>query len=313
MNNRNLLIIFIAGLALYFGGQYWRSHRSSSFDPLIVAVDTTKVDRIQFVTAGSPQDMYELNHTPEGWRATKGTVVISPKPDVLSAIFKSLAQLNANRIVTSDKAKYLEYELEADKAGRVTAWQGNKKLADIFVGGFRFDQATRTASSFVRLADHDDVYEVEGFSGMGLKARFDQLRDKTLINVAAADLTALEWVGPSGQKKTLTKEGQAWYFAGMQAVDSVKFVNYLNQLIGTNGVYFSDLTSVQGYTLAEQLTLQGNQLPSPITITAYDSRDTLKPFLIHSSVNPDAVFTSDTVGIYKRIFGDLRQFWPDGK
>lgn len=313
MNNRNLLIIFLAAIALYFGGQYWRKHRTASFDPLIVAVDTTQVDRIQFVPANAPQDSYELTHNPEGWRATKGTIVITPKPEVLSTVLKSLAQLNANRIVTKDKAKYLEYELDDNKAGRVTAWQGNKKLADIFVGGFRFDQATRTASSFVRLADHDEVYEVEGFSGMGLKARFDQLRNKTLVNTPASELTAVEWTGASGQKKTITKEDNAWYFAGMEAIDSTRFLNYLNQLAGTNGVYFSDLTSVQGYTLAEQLTLQGQNLPAPITISAYDSRDTLKPYLIHSTANPDAIFTSDSIGIYKRIFSDLRQFWPDGK
>lgn len=313
MNNRNLLFIFLAALALYFGGQYWRQHRTAAFDPLIVAVDTTQIDRIQFVPATGPQDGYELTHNPEGWKATKGTIVISPKPEVLSSILKSLAQLNANRIVTSDKAKYLEYEIDETKAGRVTAWKGNTKLADIFVGGFRFDQATRSASSFVRLANHDEVYEVEGFSGMGLKARFDQLRNKTLVNVPADALTAVEWTGPSGQKKTITKEDNHWNFAGMEAVDSTRFATYLNQLTGTNGAYFSDLTSVQGYTLAEQLTLQGANLPAPITISAYDSRDTLKPYLIQSTANPDAIFTSDSIGIYKRIFSDLRQFWPDGK
>jgi hypothetical protein len=51
----------------------------------------------------------------------------------------------------------------------------------------------------------------------------------------------------------------------------------------------------------------------PTVLSAFTGQDTLAPFLIHSSANPVAVFYSDSLGLYKRIFADLRQFWPDGQ
>jgi hypothetical protein len=313
MNNRNLLIVFISCLVLFLAGKFFRGNKSSSFDPVIVTVDTAKVDRIKFISPGPDKKEFELKREGNMWQAIQGETSVKAETKPVTGILAALTMLNAERVVTKDQSKYPEYELDDAKAARFTAWAGDKQVADLAVGGFRFDQAAQTASSFIKKTDAPEVYIVNGFAGMGLKARFDQFRDKKLVHSDAAQLTSIEWTNAAGRKQVIQKEDGAWYYAGMEAVDSAAFSTYLAGLVNATGASFSDRTSTQGLTLVETLTLKGTDMPQPTIISSFQSQDTLRPFRIHSTDNPQAIFTSDTTGIYKKVFADLRKFWPDGQ
>lgn len=313
MNNRRLLIIFGICLLLFLGAKWLNSGKTSSFDDAFITVDSAKVDRIKFIAAGSLPDEFELKKTGENWIATKGDLTASATGQNIQTILSELSHLTAKRIVTKDPAHYPEYEINDSLASRVEVWEGKKMVADLEVGGFRFDQQTRAAFSFIKKAKQPEVYEVDGFLSMGLKARFDQFRDKQLVKVTPEDLTLLEWTNSNQSKHAIQKDNGAWYYAGMEAVDSSSFISYLNNLTNAQGTAFSERKSTVGLTLLEQLKLNGNNMTEPTIISAFAVEDTLKPFLIVSSANPDAIFKSDSSGLYKKIFLDLRPFWPNGK
>ena len=326
MNNRNLLIVFISGIVLLLAGNLFRKNRNASFDPLIVAVDTAAIDRIRFEANGQKPETYELKREGQSWQAIKEVVGDSVKdtdrgpyratgvtvaPGAMEGLLRVLHHLEGQRIVTRDRSKHAELEIDDAQATHVQVWAKGKQVADLKVGGFRFDQVARTASTYIRKNDEDEVYVIDGFAGIGLKARFEQFRDKKLVQVEVDDLNMLEWMAAAAPKKKIQKDQGAWYFAGMEAVDSTSFKAYLNSLVNVQGSDFSDLTSTAGLTLAEQLTLYGNNMASSTVLSAYMPMDTTADFLIHSSANPEAVFTSDSAGLYRRIFGDLRPFLHD--
>jgi Domain of unknown function (DUF4340) len=313
MNNRSLLITFLIILSVLLMGRVLRGKKSSSYDPQIVALDTAKVDRIQFVSGGPASEEFELKRNGLEWEAIQGEMKVKVENANLKSILSPLADLKAKRMVSKDASKYGEYEITDDQAGSVVVWEGKKQVADLRLGGFRFDQAARTASSFVRKGDKPEVYLIDGFVSFGLKTRFDQFRDKKLVKVAAEDLSSIEWRDNSTRKEVIQEEDGLWHYAGMEAVDSTAFNEYLTGLVNSQGSTFSKLTSTQGLTLAEKLTLYGNNMLEPTVISAYASQDTSSVFLIQSSANPEAIFTSDSTGLYKRIFADLRQFWPHGQ
>ena len=313
MSNRNLLIVFVTCLTVFFAGKLLRNSRSASFDPVVVAVDTSQIDRIKFVAGGPTQSEFELLRIDSTWEAVQGNIKVNLEPSARKAVLASLAGLNANRVVTKDVSKYPEFEIDDTQASKVMVWQGKKQVAELAIGGFRFNQQAQTASTYVRKGDKPEVYLIDGFAGLALKARFEQFRDKKLVKSDAEDLTSLEWVNATGYKQKIQKEDGGWYYAGMEAVDSTSFKTYLGALVNAQGADFSDRTSTQGLTLAEKLTLYGNNMNEPTIITAFQSPDTIAPFLIHSTDNPDAIFNSDSTGLYKKIFSDLRQFWPDGQ
>jgi hypothetical protein len=312
MNNRTLLIVFGVCLALFFGGKLLRGNKTSSFDDAIIKVDSAKVDRIKFVSAGNHPEEFELKKNGNDWVAVQGEMSVPASAENIGSILSQLSRLTAKRIVTKDVARYNEYEITDSLASKVIVWEGKNQVADLEVGGFRFDQNTRAAFSFIKTAKKPEVYEVDGFLSMGLKARFNQFRDKKLVKAAQEDLTSVEWTGHS-PKQVILKEDGIWNYAGMEAVDSTKFNSYLTGLVNAQGSEFSELKSTAGLTMLEKITLTGNNMVEPTVISAFATQDTLKPFLIASTVNPDAVFKSDSNGLYKKIFLDLRPFWPNGK
>lgn len=313
MKTQTLTIIFIVCLILFAAGKLFNGNKLSSFDPVISAVDTTKVDRLKLISGGPIKEEFELKKSGGSWEAIQGTKKVTAPSNNVNAILSQLANLNAKRVLTKDPEKYPEYEITEDQAARVTAWQGNKQVSDLWIGGFKFDQAIRSASSYIRVAKKPEVYLVDGFSSMSLKQKFNQYRDKHLIKADVNDLTSLEWMNALGKKQVLQKEDGLWYYAGMEAVDTTKMSQYLSGLSNVQGNDFSELLSIEGLSLVEKLTLNGNNMVEPTIISGFSNQDTSKPFIIYSTVNPDAFFLSDTSGIYKRIFGDLRQFWPDGQ
>ncbi|MEO6131233.1 MAG: DUF4340 domain-containing protein [Saprospiraceae bacterium] len=313
MSTRTLFIIFSACLVLFGLTRLFRGHRQSSFDSKISAVDSAKVDRIKFITAGPQPQEFELKKTGDTWVAVQGSKTIPAPARNVNAVISQLSDLNAQMLLTKDPAKYPEYEITDDQASRVMVWQGNKQIADLLIGGFKFDQAARSASSYIRVAKKPEVYLVEGFVSMSLKQRFDQYRDKKLVKADANDLTKVEWINVAGNKQVLEKEGVAWHYAGMEAVDSTKMKNYLSGLTNAQGAEFSDLSSVEGLNLIEKITIYGNNMTEPTIISVYSNTQASKPFLINSTANPEGVFISDSTGIYKQIFTDIRQFWPNGK
>jgi hypothetical protein len=313
MNNRILLIVFGICLLLFLGAKLIKGNKTSSFDDHIIKVDSVKVDRIKFITAGNHPEEFELKKNETGWIAVQGDKSVPATSKAVESILGQLSHLTAMRIVTRDVGRYNEYEITDSLASKVQVWEGKNQVADLEIGGFRFDQMTRSAFSFIKRANKPEVYEVDGFLSMGMKARFDQFRDKQLVKASIEYLTLLEWIGSNQSKQAISKEDGAWYYAGMEAVDSAKFNAYLNSLVSAQGNEFSELKSTAGLSTLEKLTLTGNNMTGPTVITAYASQDSLKPFLIASSVNPDAVFKSDSSGLYKRIFLDLRPFWPNGK
>ena len=313
MNNRTLLIVFGICLVIFLGAKLWKGNKSSSFNDEIIKVDSARVDRIQFVSPGNHPDEFELKKNGNDWVAVKGDMSVPASPQNVQAIVSQLSRLEAMRIVSKDVAHYGEYEISDSLASKVKVWEGKNQVADLEVGGFRFDQNTRSAFSFIKVAKKPEVYEIDGFLSMGLKARFDQFRDKKLVKAAQDDLTLIEWTGNGSSKQAISKEDGVWNYAGMEAVDSAKFKTYLTGLVNAQGNEFSDLKSTAGLSLIEKVTLTGNNMTEPTVISAYAAQDTLKPFLIASSANPDAVFKSDSNGLYKKIFLDLRPFWPNGK
>ncbi len=314
MNNRTLTIIFLVCVVLFGATWLFRGHRQSSFDPVIAAVDTMKVDRIKFISGGPSSEEFELKKSgADSWDAVQGDKKIQAPISNVKSVINQLAELNAQSLKTKDPDKYAEYEITEDKASRVIVWEGNKQVADLWIGGFKFDQAARSASSYIRVAGKPEVYLVDGFLSMSLKQKFSQYRDKKLLKADANDLTKLEWNDASGNKQVFQKDGTLWHNGSATPLDTNAIKQYLKSLAMTQGTEFSQLTSTTGLNLIEELSVNGNNMVEPTVISAYASQDAAKPFLIHSSVNPDAVFVSDTVGIYKRIFKDLRQFWPHGK
>lgn len=137
-------------------------------------------------------------------------------------------------------------------------------------------------------------------------------KETRLVELEVSSLTALEWQGTNGWRHKIEKEDGIWYYAGMEALDSADFNAYLYVLVHTEGPSRVDFSSRKGLELAEQLTLFGTDMAAPTVIRAY-TQEGKSQLLIHTSAHADALYPTDSAGVYKQVFTDLKKFFPDGQ
>jgi hypothetical protein len=302
MNNKTLAIAFGALLLIYLLTKLLGGNRDRSFDPNIVTIDTTTVDRIVIHPAFGGE-FFEMQKTGNGWHLKRGADQYQATTTSVRGLLSNLSSIAADRIVSKNPDRYKDYAVDEDGGTRIEIFAGNRKQSDLVVGRFNFNQATRSGISYLRKYDDEAVYSVDGFLSMSLSQGPDNYRNKVLTSLNTSDLTRLTLLD-NGSRITITKPDSIWRDPAGMEVDSAMMANYLNTIRSVNGGTFVNARSDVGERL-KQLTIEGNNLPAPVEIHCYASRDTSHHFVVQASTNQEGYFFSDSSGIYKRFFEEF--------
>ena len=305
MNNKTLLLIFIALLLLFVGSRFFRGDKTESFSSQLVSIDTSAINRIILNPRSTAGSEITLTKSGGAWIASNGTISAKSPAQSVRPLLEAMVDISADRIVSKSREDWPTYEVD-ETGSRVRAYNGEKLLADFVVGAFKFDQAARTASSYVRLSTEDKVFLVNGFLSMQFNRNFDAFRNKSILSLQAEDLTGVRLVNKGAESAFTRDIDMQWYFAGMESVDSTQFARYVGGLSNVTGNEFAGLTNPGGApSLSVEFT--GNNFLQPVSVRCYETGDTSKPFIINSSTNPESFFLSDSTGVYSTIFGKLKE------
>ncbi|HMF40393.1 MAG TPA: DUF4340 domain-containing protein [Polyangia bacterium] len=119
---------------------------------------------------------------------------------VVKATFEALGKMDVTDLVTEQKAKHAEFQVD-DKSGLhvVAKAKGGKVLADITVG------KTSGPGTMVRLPGKDDVWQATGISRYQFDKSAADWRDKSVTTFTLADAESVEVVAKDGAKAILKK------------------------------------------------------------------------------------------------------------
>lgn len=310
MNNKILLGIFGLLLVLYFASKMLGGNQKSSFDPQIVQVDTSSVDKIIIHPKGAPDQVFTLDRSSGKWIAKNSTMQVDAVEGSVGSLLNQLTNIRAKRVVSKSPDKWVSYEVDEASGTRVEVYSKGKSIEDFVVGAFKYDQTTQSASSYIRNTKKDDVFVVDGFLAMSFNQQFNNFRNKQLFKVNQSDITEVSLMNGTDQQIFQKIDGQ-WFFAGMEAIDSTEMAGYINGLASVNGSEFADQFQATNASIVQQLNIEANNMMQELKVTAYANTDGEKPFVIHSSMNPEAYFYSDSTGLYQKLFGKLSSLRND--
>lgn len=305
MNNKKLLIVFLSLLGVYFLSQYGFKKQTRSFKTELIQVDTAKVTAIMIYPKSDNQEELTLNRNGEGWTVSKGNLTTAANEGAVKSLLNNLALIKTKRVAAKSPEKWKDYEVEETTGSRIKAYAGDDLVADFIVGRFNYNQQTRQGLSYLRLTKGEETYAVDGFLSMTMGQGFDAYRNKQLIKVDQNQLTQIA-LNTLGLTEIYQKNGSQWLKDGT-AIDSTKMANYLNGIQTISGSTFVNDFNETATTAAlyQTLSLEGNNITTPIIIKAFRDTTNTPSYILHSSLNPDGYFSSEESGIYKRIFGDL--------
>lgn len=310
MNNKFLLLILLLLLGIYGLSKVFSGTKDRSFDADLIQVDTAAVNSLILNTKADNYETVKLQKEGDQWLITKGNFTTKAQVLAVKNMLNNLNQIKAKRIVAKNPEKWKDYEVEDGKGSRIQVFEKGKLKEDFLLGRFNFNQQARTATSYIRLNNENEVYAIDGMASMNLAQNFDAFRNKQILKINKDDVTSIQFENETPENSfNLSRNGSGWSLGDTPA-DSTKttqFISTLSSIMGSE--FINNFDELKSKDLAfKQLKITANNQIEPEIITCYRDESLAKPFIIHSNQNKDAYFASDSTGVFARLFKNMGDF-----
>ncbi len=302
MKSKNALLVGVLFVlvGLYFWLRSANEKKLATFDPVLLQLDTGRIDKVEIQT---PSEEILLTKEAGRWVVQTEEGPIRVDPMRLNALMDMARKLKASAILTRDPEKYDQYEVSKGKGKHVRFFSGNKKLAEITVGGFTYDPTTRTPGNYVRKGEA--VYKVSQFLQMAVPPRPSDYFYPFLAEVPQDSIQRFV-LDRGGAHVEVYRDGDRWLRGEVQ-LDSQKMAGYTVMFASMRGTRIVDPVDTAEQKPYATLQVYAGQRRMPLILRAYEKvPDSL--YVLYSSYNPRVWFESDTKGLYKRVF---HPFWAE--
>jgi hypothetical protein len=282
-----VLLLVVVILFFFDSGKNERTFRE-----VLVDIDTSAVTQILVFSKANNYQPIKVFKQNNKWLVELKNGKTAPVTD--QKISQTLSELNSiipKRLAARNKEKWGEFQV--DSAGtRVQVFEGDDSSLDIVIGRFNYQQQRQSVSSYVRLHNDVDVYEVDGFLALTFNKNADAFRDGTVIKDDPNSWTKLQFDYPADSSFTLNKLNNKWYINDIET-DSAKTASYLRKLSNFSQNKFVDDDLIQtDQKSTYKLTISNDKLEF-IELAAYvDSTN----YVILTSENPEAKFDGKIFG-----------------
>lgn len=320
LNTKTLII-----LLLILGGIYLvtklTEKEDRTFRSEMVTIDSAEVTKMLIMPKlGSDGQEVILSKTGSEWKLESDGKTYKADPTSIKNILAELMRMKSERVAAVEEIKWDQYEVSDSTGTRIQLFNNNKMISDLYVGKFEYTQPKGPQnpnqqnrgkmSTYVRPAEDNSVYVVDGFIKMSIQPNVNAYRDKTLFSANKDDITKITYNYSNNNNFVLTKENGIWLLDGMPT-DSIKTSLYLNKLSKVTSSNFIDDVEPFSNVPAFRIKIEGNNI-LPAELNAFPADSTNK-FVITSTRVPDAQYSGLKAGLFERIFVGRDNFFSDNE
>ncbi len=290
------LVVIILFMFVFDGGKNERTFRE-----VLVEIDTAEVDNITIIT--KEKDEVNLFKKDTNWFVKVNDTKNASVPDSkINNLFTQLLQIKPKRLAARSQNKWEEYQVDSSGV-RVTVKDGGSTELDLVIGKFSFQQP-RSMSSFVRLFNDKDVYEVDGFLQMSFNQGANAYRNGKIIEKDFNEWTKVKYEYPADSSFELVKVNDKWLSVDGD-IDSAKAVNFLRQLQNKSSNEFVDDIEFENLNDYDYLLVIETESGEKAEIKGYKDEER---FLITSSENAESIFDGSKNDFGNNVFVGISRF-----
>lgn len=289
-SNKILVVVFLVLVGIFVGSKVLLAPaRESNLDADALAVDTASLASIIFYNHQDSGDVM-LERKNGSWTVSRDGKHFRARESTVNSFVSALAGIKPQRIASRKKEKWEDYQVGDTSAIKVSIQDRNGADATTFFFG-----KETGGNTFVRTADGDEVFVVEGYWRQKTDKRFNEWRDPALLRLNKDLITKITFEYPADSGFVVEKN-PTWMIGGTKA-DSTAVENYLGQLRSKDHREYAD-------------TFAPDRKPD-ITVTfAGDKEDTVikgwntafYEWVINSSHQPDVFFLDKTMSLRRSLF-----------
>ncbi len=297
-------IVFVI-LLIIVAWQFINSGKSErSFRSTLVSIDTAKVTSISLYPKATGHKEVRISKEGNYWNVNIAGGKTAPVPySKVQSLLAQLISIKPESVAGQNESQWKEFEVDTSGI-RVKVYEGNDEALDITIGKFTYQQP-RSMSTYVRVSNDPDVYQVNGFLTYVFNHGPDYFRDDHVVNDDYINWNKLTFVYPADSSFQLTKNKNQWEVNGKPA-DSAKVVDYLSTLSHIEDPNFLDNPDLSLFRKAlYTLTIQSSS-KGAITVAAYSGGTDMA---VTSSQFNDTYFDGKKADFWKRVFVSRKQFF----
>lgn len=309
INNTLKLVIVLALLGgAYFGVNWYNQskNQSDAFRKPLVEFDKEAVDKL-VINQGPDQAV--LIKQDNRWYADlengKKTEAVDNK---VTGLLDNLLTIRQERLVTQKADKHAEYQLTDSAAKRIAVYSDGKVVTDLLIGKFEMvDQ--RTAMTYLRRADADEVFAKEGFLPMSFSPDPSNYRKQAMLAFSTDSVAQIAVSLPGDSSYVLRKvqteapepsARKTLWMIDEQMADSAAVATYLRDLSRLRSSDFvndvaPESLSQPTHKVVVQLNDGGTQELAAFAHPQYD-------FVLQSSHNPEGLFEPGLNNLMPKAF-----------
>ncbi|MDX2195298.1 MAG: DUF4340 domain-containing protein [Cytophagales bacterium] len=311
INIKTLLIVVGALAVLLVVTKLYKAPKSEkTLKTDILELDSAKIAGIYIYPKGSLTDPLKISWSGGDYKVSKNDKAYDADKKAVQQLLNEILAIKSQGLASKNKAKWRDFDVTDSLGIRVKVLKNDDEvLQEFIVGKFTYEQGNSSnpyggisGTSYVRLADEDEIYTVKGFLVFSFNRDINSFRNKLLIEAVSANINKITLTYPLDSGFVLTKNNNAWTL-NMTKTDSVAVQSYLSMLSTKSAEEFYDepLTSLPTHTLK----IEGAGMAA-IEITAYPLPD--GNYAIKSTLNPKAVFKTLPSGLFADLFKSKNYF-----
>lgn len=307
VSNTALLVVLvvllgaIAGVKLIDSKKGERNFRSE----LVEDLDTSKITSILIYPKSTGKEV-KLFKESDQWKVkvteTKSQVVAKER---ISGLFTQLLGLTPKRLAGKTEARWKDFEVDSS-GSHVIVKAGDKKVLDIILGKFSYQQTAQSMETYVRLSGEIETYTVDGFLDATFNQDVNSWRDKTIIRGNKDEWNNLSFTLPEAGSFQLELKDSVWV-VDAEIADANEVENYLNSISNLMGTTFMDDFDAASLGTPDYILVIQNNQGDKITVEGFAKGD---KELIRSSLNDGSIFDAKAGNLFEKIFTGKLKFFP---
>ncbi len=303
-NTKTLIIILVVLGGIVALSKYQSKKSESTFREEFIKVDTSSVTQILLYPKSEKGKEIKITKNGSVWELQNDKIKTNADSTAVKGLLANFIDVKSISLGAEDKSGWADLQV-TDTSGTRIKIIAKDQTYDLIIGKFGYDPSTRSGITYIRYANEEPVYAIEGFLAMSINQGFNSWRRKAFISGNKDNWNSLTFSYPADSSFMLSKQNNGWTVNG-EPSDSAKTVQYLNEIATLQNSSFVDQYTPSS-TPVFTLSIQGNNQSTPITIQAY-AADSIQKFILHSSLNPDAYFSDGQSHIAERVFKSRTNF-----
>ncbi len=304
-STKTLIVIFgvllVVTLVIFYGDL---GNTKRTFRDELITIDTAAVSKMVITPKTKTYGEVELTKVDGQWYVKVDEKLTVPVPsNKIVSLYNQFATVKPSRMATRNKDKWAQYEVDETNATRLRIWEGSSMALDIMLGKFAFKQP-RSISSFVRLTDENDVYEIDGLLAASFNSDANSYRNPAIIKGTYKNWNRVDFSYPADSSFTLVKVDNKWK-EGNTLVDSANTTTWLRMAASLSGRTYVDYPDPELVKKPTHVITVETEVDT-VVVKGYKSGET---FLVNSSKNPTSYFDATKDKLAEKLFVGKSKFY----